>query len=133
MSRWLDDAGFDIVEPPTIVAAGTRWLERAAGPSGAEGTPWVAVGDAATAMDPLSSHGLTTSLWSGARVGAAAAAWLGGDSALLDRYSLAVAAGVQGFSVEQTRVYAQEQRYAARPFWSRRTSLEPKGRASASA
>ncbi len=133
VSRWLDDAGFDIVEPPTIVAAGTRWLERAAGPSGAEGAPWVAVGDAATAMDPLSSHGLTTSLWSGARVGAAAAAWLGGDSALLDRYSLAVAAGVQGFSVEQARVYAQEQRYAARPFWSRRTSLEPKGRASASA
>lgn len=129
VSRWLDDAGFDVVEPPRIVAAGTRWLERAAVAIGETAAPWAAVGDAAAAMDPLSSHGLTTSLWSGARVGVAAAALLNGDHAPLDRYSQAVAAGVRRFSVEQIRVYGQEQRYSSRPFWRRRTSLEPKVRA----
>ena len=126
VSRWLDDAGFDIVEPPSIVAAGTRWLERPAGANGEDEPPWAAVGDAAAAMDPLSSHGLTTSVWSGARVGAAASAWLGGDRAPLDRYSLAVEAGIRQYVADQVRVYGQERRYCGRPFWSRR-AISPGG------
>ena len=124
VSRWLNDAGFDIVRPPSIVAAGTRWLERAAGATGEAEPSWAAVGDAAAAMDPLSSHGLTTSLWSAARVGTAARSWLDGDRAPLDRYSLAVAAGVRQYVEEQKWVYGQERRFSGRPFWSRRSLSE---------
>ena len=85
---------------------------------------WAAVGDAAAAMDPLSSHGLTTSLWSAARGGAAVRSWLDGDRAPLDSYSLAVAAGVRQYGEEQTWVYGQERRFSGRPFWSRRNSSE---------
>ncbi len=45
------------------VAAGTSWLIKASGPR------WVAVGDAALAIDPLSGHGLLAAMVGGGRAG----------------------------------------------------------------
>jgi flavin-dependent dehydrogenase len=114
IGRWLDSAGFDGNAPPRLAAAGTTWLEPAAGPS------WAAAGDAAAAFDPLSSHGLTTALWSGRTAALAAAAVLDGDERPLGTYVATLRAAMQDFVVQRKAVYARERRWATSPFWQRR-------------
>jgi len=118
--RWLDETGFAIRRHPAIVPAGTSYLRQAAGTAGRGSSGWAAIGDAAACLDPLSSHGLTTALWSGARVAEAVASWIGGDSASLDGYQQAVQSGVRRFLNEQVQVYRHQSRFANRPFWFRR-------------
>ena len=74
VGRWVDDAGFALETPPRLVSAG----------NGAAGNARVSAAKAGpagrlSAMPPrpstrLSSHGLTTALWTASRAGAAAAA-----------------------------------------------------------
>ncbi|SMF20322.1 Dehydrogenase (flavoprotein) [Tistlia consotensis] len=116
VGRWIAEAGFRLAAP-RLASAGTTWLAPAAG----EG--WAAVGDAAAAFDPLSSHGMTTALWTAITAAEAAAAALAGDPAPLARYAAAVAAGVQDFLAARSRLYAAEPRFAERPFWQRRSSV----------
>lgn len=119
IARWIDDAAMAIEGPPSLVSARTTWLERAAGLH--DGAPWVAIGDAAAAFDPLSSHGMTTALWGAARlpdlVGPALA---NGDPGALEAYSRTVAAGVMRFRAQRALIYARERRFAPSAFWSRR-------------
>lgn len=112
--QWLDSAGYSPDAPPALASAGTTWLEPAAGAG------WAAAGDAAAAFDPLSSHGITTALWS-ARA-AARAAWsaLRGDAGPLAAYADAVARGVADFRRQHVMLHAREARFAGRPFWQRR-------------
>jgi flavin-dependent dehydrogenase len=114
ISRWLDSAGFDGSAPPRIAPASTAWLEPVAGPS------WAAAGDAAAAFDPLSSHGLTTALWSGRTAALAAAALLNGNEQPLGAYAATLRAAMQDFIAQRTAVYARERRWATSPFWQRR-------------
>lgn len=124
VGRWVDDAGFALETPPRLVSAGTARLERPC--SGHDdGAGWAAIGDAAAAFDPLSSHGLTTALWTGSRAGAAAAAWLSGDRAPLAAYGRAVDAGFAGFLRQREAIYARERRFADQPFWQRRNIPVP--------
>ncbi|GHD50689.1 hypothetical protein GCM10017083_24230 [Thalassobaculum fulvum] len=118
VSHWLADAGFDADRPPRLHSAGTTWLEPAAGTR--DGAGWAAIGDAAAAFDPLSSHGMTTALWAAARIGKVAAAWLGGDPEPLSAYAHAVAAGISRFRAQRAEVYGREQRFPDAPFWRRR-------------
>lgn len=119
VSRWVDDAGFGVEVPPRLASAGTTRLSPPGGtlPGGAG---WAAVGDAAAAFDPLSSHGLTTALWTGARAGAAASAWLANDPAPLADYRHAVEQGFASFLSQRDVLYARERRFADAPFWRRR-------------
>ena len=121
VSRWIDDAEFDILQPPRMTSAGVAWLERCG--SGSVGRGWLAVGDAAAALDPLSSHGMTTALWTGARGGRAAHAWLNGDGSAVEEYAAEVSRGVERLLAERVDVYRREARFANRPFWKRRGSL----------
>ena len=114
ISRWLDSAGFDGDASPRLAAASTTWLEPVAGPS------WAAAGDAAAAFDPLSSHGLTTALWSGRTAALAAAALLDGNEQPLGAYAATLRAAMQDFIAQRTAVYARERRWASSPFWQRR-------------
>ena len=114
VGRWLRDAGFSLNAPPDLVSAGTTWLAPAAG----EG--WVAIGDAAAAFDPLSSHGMTTALWTGIRGADAAVARLGGNAEPLAAYAEKVGRGVQEFLQSRSTIYAEERRFDASPFWERR-------------
>ena len=121
VGRWVDDAGFALETPPRLVSAGTARLERPCSDHD-DGAGWAAIGDAAAAFDPLSSHGLTTALWTASRAGAAAAAWLAGDRALLAAYGRAVDAGFTGFLRQREAIYARERRFADQLFWQRRNT-----------
>ena len=114
ISRWLDSAGYAASQLPRLASAGTTWLERASG------LHWAAIGDAAAAFDPLSSHGLTTALWSGRRAGQGAVASLDGDHRLLEAYSGRTREAVHRFMEQRKAVYAQVARFSRETFWSRR-------------
>ncbi|HEY6136148.1 MAG TPA: hypothetical protein VI670_00120 [Thermoanaerobaculia bacterium] len=78
------------------------------------GDRWLAVGDAATALDPLSSHGLGNALFTGMR---AAEAVVTGDFAAYER---AVDVMWRAYVSRRRELYAQERRWPSSPFWSKR-------------
>lgn len=119
VTHWIEDAGFAVSAPPRLESAGTTWLTPAAGAE--RGAGWAAIGDAAAAFDPLSSHGMTTALWAAARMAEVMPAWLGGDPAALERYARAVAEGVAAFRAQRAAIYRRERRFAGDVFWRRRT------------
>lgn len=114
IGRWLDETGFRHVSPPRTTSAGTTWLAPAAG------ADWAAVGDAAVAFDPLSSHGMTSALWTAATAARAAAAALDGKSESLQDYARQVAGGAQSFLASRDAVYGSERRFSDSLFWQRR-------------
>jgi flavin-dependent dehydrogenase len=116
IQRWAEDAGFAIEALPRLASAATTWLAPVAG------TDWAAAGDAAAAFDPLSSHGLTTALWSGRRAAQAATSALLGDPAPLARYAATLEDAVQDFLRQRRGIYAHEHRWREQPFWQRRIS-----------
>jgi flavin-dependent dehydrogenase len=89
-------------------------LDRAAGPG------WLAVGDAATARDPLSSSGIAHALDDAADAAAALDAHLGGDVEALARYGAARLRGFDEYLETRTRYYRMERRFPKSPFWQRR-------------
>lgn len=115
---WIADAGFVAEAPPKLHSVGTTWLSTAGGTS--EGAGWAAIGDAAAAFDPLSSHGMTTALWSAARTAEIVAAWRTGDDQPLAAYTSSVAQGIERFRKQRAALYARERRFAGEPFWQRR-------------
>ena len=115
IARWLESAEYAIVEPPRLASAATTWLEPVAGDG------WAAAGDAAAAFDPLSSHGLTTALWSGRRAALAAAAMLDGDDRPLAHYAEDFGAAIEAVLAARSSVYSRERRFGGAPFWTRRS------------
>jgi len=85
----------------------------------AAGDGWFAVGDAALAMDPLSSGGVVEALLSG--LGAAAAIVSGQSSASID-YETALRQRVVRYLKSRQSHYARETRWQRSAFWSRRQS-----------
>ena len=109
----FETAGYDLNSPasaPATASAEPVLRDMVAGER------WAAVGDAAAAFDPLSSHGLTTALWTGERVGAALAS---GDDGALTAYSEAHRRGVEEYRAEHARLYGLERRFDSE-FWRRR-------------
>lgn len=121
VGRWVADAGFGVEAPPRLASAGTTRLDPPAGATEG-GAGWAAIGDAAAAFDPLSSHGMTTALWTATRAAAVATAWLSGDRAPLAAYGATVAKGFDGFLAQRTALYARERRFADAPYWQRRSA-----------
>jgi len=78
------------------------------------GQRWLAIGDAATALDPLSSHGLGNALFTGLRAAEAIA------TGKIDEYEDAVDAMWNVYVSRRRELYAQERRWPSSPFWSRR-------------
>ncbi|MFC9329233.1 NAD(P)/FAD-dependent oxidoreductase [Kitasatospora sp. NPDC057015] len=88
------------------------------------GDGWIAVGDAATAFDPISSQGILTALHTGMTGASALAAHLNGDGEALESYRARVAAILTAYRRNHHAVYSLERRWSDRPFWQRRhTSL----------
>lgn len=98
----------------TTCAAPTFLLDKIAG------NGWLAVGDAASAYDPISSQGIYKALSDGARAGEAIAASLRGDDAKLADYPSSVAARFQQYLAGRNFFYGLEQRWPASTFWTRR-------------
>lgn len=113
-ARRIESAGFEVSGLPRFTTAATACLDAVVGAN------WATAGDAGAAFDPLSSHGLTTALWTGRQSALAAIAALNGDEAPLRKYAADVAAGVQQFLKQRRRIYAQERRFSGELFWQRR-------------
>jgi flavin-dependent dehydrogenase len=87
------------------------------------GDGWLAAGDSAVALDPLSSQGLFNALATGMEAGEATRALLGGDDAATAAYAARVSRIWQAYVGHHATYYAMEQRWRNRPFWARRTAL----------
>jgi flavin-dependent dehydrogenase len=104
----------DLAAGPVIRAASSSRLDRASGRN------WLAVGDAAAALDPLSSQGICQALQSGL----AAADVIGECLARRGPAGRSLAARHQGdfdaYLLARRRYYGLERRFADAPFWRRR-------------
>lgn len=84
------------------------------------GPDWIAAGEAAVALDPLTGVGVPRALQSGI---AAARAWLareGGDQAGPARYQERTLATFGDYMLQRRAVYQQERRWPEALFWRRR-------------
>lgn len=122
VGRWVTDAGFGSLPPPRLTSAGTARLEPPAGLT-ESGAGWAAIGDAAAAFDPLSSHGMTTALWTAHRASQAALAFSASQPDGLFAYASAVTRGFENFLSQRTAIYAREGRYAEAIYWRRRRAV----------
>lgn len=123
IAYWIDDAEFEIITPPQLASAASRWLTPAAGfntNAGMIKAGWAAIGDAAVAFDPLSAHGMTTALWAAAQSADFVTAYLSGNEAPLTKYILSVEQGRKQYLLQRNHLYSQERRFAESDFWARR-------------
>jgi flavin-dependent dehydrogenase len=104
----IDSHGYRLTAAPRVVDAGSARLDRFGGDG------WLAIGDAAMALDPLSSHGIAAALHGGML---AAEAIVAGDSR---RYAGAMEGMWSGYVSMRRAYYAAETRWPASPFWARR-------------
>jgi flavin-dependent dehydrogenase len=88
------------------------------------GDQWLAVGDAAAAVDPLSSQGISKALASGKQAALAIAASLFGDGSALSTYTACRRVEHRAYLSARTGNYLLEHRWAAEAFWLRRRSSE---------
>lgn len=84
------------------------------------GTGWLAVGDAASAFDPISSQGIYKAIADGLAAAPAIAAWLAGDPQPLVDYRTAIADRYLDYLQQRSYFYNAERRWAEHPFWKRR-------------
>ena len=84
------------------------------------GVDWAAVGDAASAYDPISARGIHQALFTGLHGGRAIAAALDGEPRGLARYRELVSACFADFVQTRAHIYGLERRWSDEAFWSRR-------------
>jgi len=93
------------------------------------GDRWLALGDAAAAYDPLSSHGIGSAMGSGFYGGQAIADLLAGREEARWAYLDVMQNAYAAYLDLQRRCYRQERRWPEAPFWRRRHAagycLEP--------
>jgi flavin-dependent dehydrogenase len=101
--------------PPRVRATESRRLEPAAG------TGWLAVGDAASVFDPLSSQGILKALRSGIFAAYAIAECLTrSDDSGAQKYDRFVCAEFMAYSKVRAKYYDNERRWPEGEFWRRR-------------
>jgi len=83
----------------------------------AVGDRWLAVGDAASAFDPISAQGIYKALQDGVRAGRALAR---GDRVALSEYDQAVRERFATYTDQRAYFYEREQRWPQSPFWAGR-------------
>ena len=104
--------------PVTVRPAESRRLDPPAGHD------WIAVGDAASRFDPLSSQGIVKALRSGVFASYAVADHLlRDDDSGLVRYRRFIRDEFESYTEVRARVYADEQRWPQSEFWRRRQEV----------
>lgn len=91
---------------------------------------WVAVGDAAIGVDPLAASGIVRAIETGAAGAQALARRLTGDTTALEAFEDGLDRAFARYLTRRCDHYAQEARFATKPFWQRR-SVRPDGRSTA--
>src|SRR5437899_3293714 len=99
---------------PTVSAANSSRLDRMWGDN------WVAVGDAAMTVDPLSSQGVYKAMKSGLLAARAIARFSSGDPTALSDHASDLSSEFDGYLPQLQYHYSLEQRWATRNFWRRR-------------
>jgi flavin-dependent dehydrogenase len=84
------------------------------------GAGWIACGDAAMSFDPISGQGIFAALHSGSEAAQAVHAALDGERASLGTYARRMDEVWSIYRGRRQALYASEQRWPDRPFWSRR-------------
>jgi flavin-dependent dehydrogenase len=103
---------------PRVHPAGSHRTARAGDPR-----PWLSVGDAALAVDPLTGSGVVRALRTAEAAAGAAGQMLhrpGSAGTVIARYESARDVECTDFLTERARYYGRVRRYAT-PFWRRRT------------
>jgi flavin-dependent dehydrogenase len=106
------------LERPSTYAAHTQRLTHVVGDG------WLAVGDAATTFDPLSSQGIFKALQSGIFAAYAISDHLAADSGALAKYEWFVQTEFTAYVATWRNYYYQEQRWPNAPFWQRRHAIK---------
>lgn len=99
---------------PKIVSAHTQRL------SSVTGNSWLAVGDAASSYDPISSLGIFKSLAMSQFAAYATLDNLKGDTSGLQKYQQIVTSDYLGYQKKKQEYYTKEDRYTSSLFWKRR-------------
>ena len=86
------------------------------------GNGWLAVGDAACTLDPLSSAGINKALHSAIKAAAAIVRHFNGDSNALHHYATQIQHQVELYLADRRKYYQQETRWPRSPFWQHRSS-----------
>jgi flavin-dependent dehydrogenase len=108
----LKDA--EALDEPTVHTASSQRLERVTGER------WIAVGDAATTYDPLSSQGIFKALQSGILASYAICDFFKGTPGGLEKYEALIKQEFDDYLATRADYYGQERRWQASPFWQRR-------------
>ena len=87
------------------------------------GANWVAVGDSASAYDPLSGRGIFKALRHGEAAARAVDSTLGGREDAMQVYAAQVQREFKTYSSQRTSYYMLEQRWSNHPFWKARHSV----------
>ena len=105
ISRKLETHGYTTAAKPQATDARTSRLERF------HGEGWLAAGDAGIALDPLSSQGILSALYSGLKAGKAVIGSLSGDRAALLHYEVSLVKLYTQFLRDRWHYYGIEQRW----------------------
>lgn len=108
---------YNLISQPAVKAASSYHLDTLAGDR------WLAVGDSASAFDPLSSYGIHKALYWGIEAGRSIAAALKGDSSALKNYESNVKQEFESFIQMKISYYQMETRWPDHPFWKSRQTL----------
>jgi flavin-dependent dehydrogenase len=90
-----------------------------------QGDQWLAIGDAASCYDPISSQGIYKALVDAGDAATHVVAALGHREPPPWNYAGRVRSRFQDYLANRAYLYAQEQRWPGSPFWYRRAAAEP--------
>jgi flavin-dependent dehydrogenase len=114
LSTLLQDCGYVPDGACGFTAAHSAILEPCAGAG------WLAAGDAALALDPLSAQGLFNALYTGLAAAEAAERYVCGATDALGNYVQTITRLWNGYRRDLTAWYRAETRWPDSPFWKRR-------------
>ncbi len=95
------------------------------------GENWLAVGDAASTFDPLSSAGIIKALYSGKLGAFAVLDLLGGNRGGFERYGRYLEREYAAYLATRAQFYGEVDRWPGSAFWARRNACNTLGSASA--
>lgn len=106
--------GLETAKDTFVRPACTELLARIAGPN------WLAIGDAASSQDPLSSSGIARCLDDALDAAEAVVAFLAGDQTALDQYGTSRRRHFIRYLAQRAMYYGLETRFGSSEFWTRR-------------
>lgn len=109
----LADSSIEVTDP-LVRSAATQVLPQCTGKN------WLAVGDAASCVDPVSSQGIARALRFGIYAAYAICDWFANKKPGLAQYQSLVQTEFQDYLTHRCEVYRDEQRWAQQSFWVRR-------------